>query len=438
MWTLLLVLGCAKEVPPHLRPIADTPPHQSEASLSSLVGADPLVRRPSPREAGDWQDIEHGEFIEHWARKARSGSTMPSDWVNVEAHNRGTIAVPLARGARLSGLEVIRGEWDLALERSIAAWLGLSRVEVRPSSKAPANPLAWLSGSHPQAKLATARHIATRSVLLGWLDGPEIPLEAAAKALRAPTMTGLADSPLGRLIDNRASKASDAQAAAEGTDLLWTATTHALAWAAADRDSDQNRLRKERDAFRSEHQQDPVSWHLHQAYNKLLLDAGNPSSVALALVAYTGTRMNDTCTDAPCEGLDKMSTLVRSDSWSPTNTGARWAWSVIATKEALDTLEASLDKPSLYRRLPEVADTLTGLNGGAVDLAFIRHRVPSPALFLTISRLADGVHSSQVEGALRAVKMRLIAVCDQALGHPMPTDTADQIRRIRRQAKAQL
>lgn len=438
MWTLLLVLGCAKEVPPHLRSIAETPTHKAEASISALVGADPLVRRPSPREAGDWKDIEQGEAIEHWARIVRSGSTMASDWANVEAHNRGTIAVPLARGARLSGLEVIRGEWDLALERSIAGWLGLSRVEVRPSSKAPANPLAWLSGSQPQAKLATARHIATRSILLGWLDGPEIPLEPAAKALRAPTMTGLANSPLGRLIENRASNVSDPQSAVEGTDLLWTATTHALAWAAADEDSDQDRLSKKRDGFRSEYGQDPVSWNLHQAYDKLLLDAANPSSVALALVAYTGTRMNDTCTDAPCEGLDKMGTLVRSDTWSPSNPGARWAWSVIATKEALDTLEASLDKPSLYRRLPEVADTLTGLDGGAVDLAFIRHRVPSPALFLTISRLANGVHSSQVEGALRAVRMRLITVCDEALGHPMPTGASDQIRRIRRQTKAQL
>jgi hypothetical protein len=171
MWSLLLVLGCAKEVPPHLRPISEAPPGQNEASISTLVGADPLVRRPSPRESGDWKDVEQGEVIEQWAQIARSASTMPSDWTNVEAHNRGTIAVALARGARLSGLEVTRGEWDLPLERSIAAWLGLSRVDVRPSSAAPATPLAWLSGSKPQAKLAAARHIATRSgSSVGWMD----------------------------------------------------------------------------------------------------------------------------------------------------------------------------------------------------------------------------------------------------------------------------
>ena len=438
MWSLLLVLGCAKEVPPHLRPIADTPPEQIQASISTLVGADPLVRRPSPRGPGDWKDTEQGDVIEQWAQIARLDSTMPSDWANVEAHSRGTIAVPLTRGARLSALEVVRGEWGPAMERSIAAWLGLSRVEVRPSSVAPATPLAWLPGSQPQAKLASARHIATRSVLLGWLDGPKIPIDAMAKALSAPTMTGIAGSPLGQLIQNRAAKAADPQAAAEGSELLWTATTKALMWAAADRDSDQSRLQKERDTFRQEYDQDPVSWHLHRAFNKLSLDAGNPSSVGLALVAYTGTRMNDTCTDAPCEGLDKMSTLVQSEVWNPSNPAPRWAWSVIATKEALDTLEASLDKPSLYRRLPAVADTLTGLNGEAVDLAFIRHRVASPALYLTISRIAGGAHSTQADGALLAVKMRLIAVCDEALGHPMPTDTADQIRRIRRQTKAQL
>jgi hypothetical protein len=136
--------------------------------------------------------------------------------------------------------------------------------------------------------------------------------------------------------------------------------------------------------------------------------------------------------------LDKMSTLVQSGAWSTSNPAPRWAWAVIATKETLDTLEASLDTPSLYRRLPAVADTLTGLNGGAVDLAFIRHRVASPALFLTISRLAGGAHSTQAEGALLAVKMRLIAVCDEALGHPMPKDAADQIRQIRRHTQAQL
>ncbi len=63
MWSSLLVLGCAKEVPPHLRPISEDPPGQNEASISTLVGADPLVRRPSPRESGDWKDLEQGEVI---------------------------------------------------------------------------------------------------------------------------------------------------------------------------------------------------------------------------------------------------------------------------------------------------------------------------------------------------------------------------------------
>ena len=111
MWGLLLILSCAKEVPPHLRPVVSTPPSQTEASIRALVGADPLVRRPLPRTRGDWETVHQGAAIEQWARVARANATMPSDWTNIEAHNRGTIAVPLARGARLSRLEVVGGEY---------------------------------------------------------------------------------------------------------------------------------------------------------------------------------------------------------------------------------------------------------------------------------------------------------------------------------------
>ena len=105
-------------------------------------------------------------------------------------------------------------------------------------------------------------------------------------------------------------------------------------------------------------------------------------------------------------------------------------WHVIALKRALDTLRVSIDKPSLYRRLPQVADALTGLHEDTIELSFLRHRVASPAMMLNISRMAGGTPTSDANQAIEAVAKRLQQACDRALEHPIPSAHRSLIKRI--------
>ena len=110
MILLLLALACpSREIPPHLqidRPAAQATVGQAR-DLSDLIGADPLVRRPKPRGPGDWMGVKGGPAIEAWAAVARGARATPSDWTTLERSHPGTIAVPLARGAKLAALEVV-------------------------------------------------------------------------------------------------------------------------------------------------------------------------------------------------------------------------------------------------------------------------------------------------------------------------------------------
>ncbi len=435
MWTLLLIVACAKEIPPHLR--ADSPRTVSAtgpASVETLVGADPLLRRPNPRTQGDWGDLPEGPAIEAWARVARQAEPFPADWATVETATRGTIGVALARGARLAAIEVTQGEWDEDLQQQLAAWLGLSGVEAKPATATPAEPLAWLNGHDAQEKLDTARHLATRMVLEGWFDGPQINLKPVSRALMSDAHTLLADSPYGRLIVSRASGLHDPDAAKTGVQFFWEASGHALEWAAADSDSEQAIVQKKRAAFRAQRNSTPTAWNLARAREVLRLNASNNATTGLALVTIAAERLEGSCPDVPCDGLDRVASLTRASRWHPDAAAGAAVWQVIALKRALDTLEVSLDKPSLYRRLPQIADALAGSREGTIELAFLRHRTPTPGMMLTVSRMAGGPPTSDATQAIEAVGIRLRAACDQALKLNIPNSHAILVKRIRASA----
>jgi hypothetical protein len=435
MWTLILTLACAKETPPHLR-VDDPHAHLSSGpvTLETLVGFDPLMRRPNPRRQGDWDQLDEASAIEVWARTARQAESIPADWATVEAATRGTIGVPLARGARLAGIEVTRGEWDEDLQQRIAAWLGLSGVEARPATSTPAEPLAWLSGHDAQDKMEAARHSATRMVMEGWFDGPKIDLKPAASALASDAQTLLADSPYGRLILARAGGLRDPDAAKTGVQFFWEATGHALEWVAAESDADQAIIQQKRAAFRAQRSSTPSAWNLARARQVLPLNAASDASTGLALVTIAAERLEDSCPDSPCHGLDRVASLTRAGRWHPDAAAGAAVWHVIALKRALETLEVSLDKPSLYRRLPQIADALAGTQEGTIELAFLRHRTATPGMMLTISRMAGGQPTSDAAQAIDAVGVRLQKACDLALQQAIPAAHATLIQRIRASA----
>ena len=435
MWGLLLALSCAKEIPPHLR--VDTPLTQTgdqTASIDLLVASDPLLRRPKPRAPGYWDALPEGPAIEAWARVARSTNPLPTDWATVETATRGTVGVALARGARLAAIEVTQGEWDEALQQQIAAWLGLSGVEARPTSTTPAEPLAWLPGHGGQEKIETARHMATRLVLEAWFDGPTIDLSAPAKALLADAHTRLADSPYGRLLLARAGDFQDPEAAQTGQQFFWEASQHALEWAAADDDTTQAVVQARRAAFREQRGANPAAWNLARAREVLRMNAASNASSGLALVTIAAERLEGSCPDLPCGGLDRVAALTRASRWHADAKAAASVWHVIALKRALDTLEVSLDKPSLYRRLPQIADALAGMNESTIELAFLRHRTPTPGMMLTISRMAGGLPTSDTTQAIESVAERLREACDQALIQEIPDEHSRLIKKIRSSA----
>jgi hypothetical protein len=432
MWTLLLILACAKDTPPHL--LVDsvrTKNFSGPASLETLVGSDPLVRRPNPRTQGDWDSLDEAPAIETWARTARQQDPFPADWATVETATLGTIGVPLARGARLAAIEVTQGDWDEPLQQSIAAWLGLSGVEARPATSTPAEPLAWLVGHDAQEKLQTARHLATRMVLEGWFNGPTINLEATAQALESDAHTLLAESPYGKLILSRAAELRDPDSAKTGQQFFWEATGHALQWAAADSDSEQAIIQKQRATFRAQRNSTPTAWNLARARELLRLNAASDASTGLALVTIAAERIEGSCPDKPCDGLYRVAALTRASRWHSDAAAGAAVWQVIALKRALDTLEVSLDKPSLYRRLPQIADALTGSQEATIELAFLRHRTATPGMMLTISRMAGGQPTSDAMQAIEAVGIRLRDACDVALKHGLPAAHEAVIKRIR-------
>jgi hypothetical protein len=415
---VLVLFACGpKEIPPHLR-VDPTDNAAGSAptgtTLADLVAHDPLVRRPSPGDSGHWKSL--GAPVEAWAALARRENLEPTDWDALEARLPGTVAVPLARGARLAVLEVKASEeLTPASETSVARWLGHIQADEQSPTHAPGAPLFWLD---PKDPLGTALHIAERQVLLGWLDGPAIPVSAAADAMRPGIHDRLIDAPAGVLLLARAHGASDPSARARGMQALATATSLALEGAAADRDSEQHAVAQRNAALEAELGAEPVPALLAQARSELSRDAADDGSTGLALVAIGAERLVDSCPDRPCVGLDRTLALSRADTWGPDV--ARWsrAWRLVALKNAVDEFEVAYDRPTFYQVIPSLADALLGTGASTVPLVLLQQRAANPTVLLAISRAAAGVDATDEEGTTLALRKRLAEVAGQVASDP--------------------
>jgi len=443
-WFVLAAACGPKEVPPHLRPDTVQDEVTSEevvdlpSALAHILQGDPLARRTTAGAAGDWAGLEQGLALEEWADLARRGEAAPSDWQTVEAHHRGTVAVGLSRGAQLAGLEVsIASHAELqAGPRPVGprtvAWLAPLQLDEQIY---PRDSVAWLQADRPEAIPEALLYMAERRVLLGWLDGPDVPLEAVDLSLQEGLHGRLLGSPAGALVRARARGNRDEAAATQGRAALAKATFLALTEASADRDNEQLAWRDTLESTRSQlHTQKPIAHLLAEARVRLTADAASDRSTGLALVALSAERLRGTCPDRPCTGLGRTATLARGPAWDDEVARTAARWQVIVLKNAVDAFEVSWSSPTFANHAPLLADALLGTGAGSVELGLLRHQSAGPSVFLALSRAAGGGDHTDADGTRRALRDRLVVVVDLALEQGPPPETEALLTRIRRRA----
>lgn len=421
---LLLMLACARSIPAALQVededarVTAPEPADAAARLAWMIGEDPLVRRPRV------PDGELDPALTAWREVARLPAPKPTDWADLETLRRGTLAVPFARGARLAALETALGEpaaamgWVLPLP---ADRIGQEQVRA---------PLDWMTGEKPEALLA----IVERQVVLGWLDGPGIPLADAAKALGQPTYGRVAATPAGELLLRRAAGARDPAAAASGRAALEEATWLATMRAAADRDAEQVAVKAilADAAARAGVSGDPVRALLARAATGLAADAADDASAGAALLAQAALRWENACPDAPCGGFDRVAAMDTAGRWHPSVAPLAEAWKVVTAKDALDRLDVAWDEPSFPTALDAEVEVLLG-TGGSVDRTLLLYARAGPPVALALSRAAGGGDLTGKDDVLRTLGGRLAASA-KALAPSAPERLREPLLRIAKRA----
>lgn len=439
---LLLLLACGpKEIPAHLRPdlpepqagsVELRPPTTIDEAATQLVGGDPLVRRADPRPA-EWFSSVEDRSLAAWVEVARQERPPAEDWHALEAGWRGTLAVPLSRGARLAAIEVELASPPVA-PLDLLVWAA-PVVGDRSSLPATARPaLSWLDvPSQEQAEALL--HVAERSVLLGWLDAPGLPVSAPVGAFRTGIHDRLVTSPTGLLLTARATGAHDSARAEAGHAALQQATRLALLEAAADRDREQAGFATALDAARTGvEDRDPIGRLLNAAVDDLTADAGTDRSAGAALVALTASRLRGTCPDAPCTGLDRVGTLEAAARWGAATEAS--LWQVIALKRSLDRIDVARERPSFHRAMVDLSDTLLGTSTNRIDARLLLAGRPDAAVWLALSRRAGGADGTDWEDARTALGNQLAAACERALSHAPEASFVDAVERIQRRVEA--
>lgn len=451
MW-LLLWLGCATthEVPPYLqpaqpraqlsapaRPVVDLP-----SALEELLGGDPLARRVEPGPPGRYAAIPGGGSLEAWAAVARRVDPTAEDLAALERAHRGTPAMALARGTALALLEtrLTGAPVPGAPEETdkLLPWIGPFLSDDRPLPPDARDSNAWLGPLDPRDARQALLTIAERRVLLGWLDGPEIPLGPVARLIGPPLYDRLEAEPAGALIAARGRGARDPDAARQGEALLSRATALALTEVAADRDAEQSAWRTQRADLVRElglgEGDNPVAALLQRALGPLTADAAEDRSAGLGLVALTALRLVGPCPPGVCRDFDRAATLARAELWSPDVVPLARAWQVIALKDAVDAVEVSLERPTFTSALPEVLDALAGTGPAGFPALALRRGRTSQQLFLDVSRGAGGPDQLDGAGLVANLRARLVLVADRALAAPPPPALHEPLTRIRDRA----
>ncbi len=274
--------------------------------------------------------------------------------------------------------------------------------------------------------------MAERSVLLGWLDGPNMDLITPALALSSDNYSRLAGTPAGALLRARAAMEQDPEAGARGRQALQRATLLALAEAAADTDMEQasfrQRMANERKTVGE--QREPIAAYLERARHGLTANASNPASTGFALIAIAGERIVGSCPDGACMGLDRTASLNAASRWSDETRRLMYAWHVIALKRAVDTLEVSHKTAGFGRSIPMIAEALSGTSGSPIELSLLRYRIKEPTALIQLTQMAGGPPTAAIEETITAVRQLLIDACNAALRERVNVDQATLIHKI--------
>ncbi|MBO85521.1 MAG: hypothetical protein CL927_09190 [Deltaproteobacteria bacterium] len=435
---LTVPAGCApKPVPEHLR-VAPSPtavvdihrPQSLTAAIGQLVDIDPLVRRPDPRSTEWWKVASDTEPIQAWLSAQSPLGIRPAALDALEVAWPGTVAVPLARGGRLAKLETTlpTAPPSEAGDRSLVVWMGSLTVSPTPGPSDVRPPLDWLAPERGPARQGLV-HIAERSVMLGWLSGPNIPLQPVADAMVEGRYDRLRDRPEGTLILQRAAGSSHPEKRQEALDALQLATTLAWTRAAADGVVEQQKAQALARSIAREiahpSDSDPLPSLLSRAREGFSADASSPASTGLALVTIAAERLVGTCPDAPCADLGRIATLRQAEVWDPEVIPYARLWRLIAAKDALDQVTASVENKRPIYALPLIADLMVGENGERVPLSLLLQRSLSPEAVLTITRGLDAPDGTQPAEAVAALEQHIETLCTrmptaQPSGGPVP------------------
>lgn len=433
VWLGLATACGPAPVPPHLAPPAPAasapPPTDAGALLASWAATDPLLRRPPGLEHLP-PTLAGAPWLGAYLRLSRDPAATAGDWRSFAAAHPGTLAGPLAAGAALAAIEVALAVPDG--EAAALPWLAPVLTDARALPAAARGPLDWLSPADPSAHRAVALHLAEGAVLRAWLLSGQ-PLGPVAAALQPGVHDRLRARPEGALLLARAGGARDAAAAADGAQRLAVATTLALQEVAADRDAEQAAWARTRDAARaSTGAPDPIAFHLDAAIAAFTRDAGADASFAAAQVAIAAARVRGSCADRPCGGLDRTSTLRALEPAAP----AARVWRAIHWKSAVDTLEASHDRPSAWLGMPALADALLAEGSGPIPEALLRVRTFGPSAWLALSRAAGAGDATTFVDAAKALRERVAVAAEAGIPGASPEDAAVLARVARRAREA--
>lgn len=445
MW-LLLALACHQhEVAPYLnRPqlalaVDSAPATDLPSAIAALIGDDPLARRLSPGTPGRFAALPGGDALEAWATMARAPAPSPTaaDIAALEQRWPGTVAVALARGTALGWLETrvtMSGAVDQRTGHDIFPWFGPFVEDDHPLPPDAQGLWSWLGPLAPEDAPRRVLDLAERRVLLGWLDGPTIPLGPVAALLQDNAYERLNSQPAGALVLARGLGRSDAEAGARGATTLSRATELALTEVAADTDAEQRDWRARHEALSSElalgPHEDPVLRLLERATSDLTLDAASDASTGLALVAISAARLHGPCAPGLCRDFDRTSGLVVAQRWSPAVGPLALAWQVWALKSVADALEVALERPSLHGLIPDLVDALAGTGGARYSALVLRRSRPTPQLFLDLSRGAGGPDQVDGPGLLSNLQTRLKRQVELAQAAEQRPEIAALLERI--------
>jgi hypothetical protein len=394
---LYLLLACARPVPPALQiepatvAVDDAEPTDPAAQMTWMMGSDPLVRRvrvpthtaPAP--------------VRAWLGVATMDAPRAEDWWALERANGGTIAVVLARGARLAALETRLGDLEGALDYV----LPLPRSPTTtPQDALP--PLAWLGTSAPEALLT----VVERSTLLGWLDAPSIDVGPCGALLGRAEWARLAATPAGTLLVARAERRHDAERGAAGLADLSLATAIALEEVSAVGPTERAAVEKQRAALGASlgAADRPIVALVGRAQAALVADAGSDTSAGAAILALTARRWWGACEDPPCGGFDRAATLATVARWGETPAALAAIWRVILLQDARDHVDAAYTRATFPQALAELLEVLAGFDPtAALDRGLLRRARPDPTVHLLVGRAADHRDSTDPRAMFEAL-----------------------------------